>query len=96
MPRTPVVYILANRRNGTLYVGCTTNLAARLNQHRAGVVDAFTKQYRVHRLVYFEAHSMLADARQRERSIKRWRRAWKIALIEAGNRWWRDLGRELQ
>lgn len=91
MRRAPTVYILASRRNGPLYVGLTTDLTARLGQHGAGAVEAFTKRANVHRLVYFEVHPTLQDARRRELRLKGWRRSWKIALIERVNPYWRDL-----
>jgi len=89
------VYILASKRNGTLYVGVTNNLARRLTEHKAKLVPGFTRQYGVDRLVYFEALDSIVEARAREHSLKRWRRAWKIALIEKLNPDWRDLTSEL-
>ena len=89
------VYILASSPNGTLYVGVTNNLARRLSEHKAKLVPGFTRQYRVDQLVYFEAFDSVLDARARERSLKRWRRAWKVALIEKLNPDWRDLTSEL-
>ena len=89
------VYILASRRNGTLYVGMTNELVRRTWEHRNSVVDGFTKTYGVHRLVYFEAMDDVSVAQRRERSLKRWRRAWKIALIEKENADWRDLYDEI-
>ena len=85
------VYILASDRNGTLYVGVTSNLLQRIWQHRNGVVEGFTRRYRVDRLVWFEQQPDALAAVTRERRLKEWRRAWKIALIEAGNPAWRDL-----
>ena len=84
-------YILASKSYGTLYVGVTNNLLRRTEQHREGTASAFTKRYRVHRLVWFEAHQFVEDAIQREKSIKRWRRQWKINLIERDNPHWQDL-----
>ena len=89
--RVPAVYILASRRNGTLYVGCTSNLPKRIWEHRNDVVPGFTNRYRVHRLVYAEAHDDMREAIAREKRLKRWPRAWKIALIEAHNPEWDDL-----
>jgi|ERR1700722_7763410 putative endonuclease len=89
------VYILASKRNGTLYVGVTNNLARRLSEHKAGLVAGFTRKYEVDQLVYFEAFESILEARAREHSLKGWRRAWKIALIEKLNPDWRDLGGEL-
>jgi len=85
------VYILASKPNGTLYLGVTSNLAARIFEHREGRGSAFTKRYGVHRLVWYEAHGRIEDAIQRETSLKRWKRSWKIALIVAMNPLWEDL-----
>src|SRR5471030_564334 len=79
------VYILASKRNGTLYVGVTSNLARRLSEHKAKLVPGFTRQYAVEQLVYFEAFDSVLEARAREHSLKRWRRVWKIALSEQLN-----------
>jgi putative endonuclease len=89
------VYILANRRNGTLYVGVTNNLARRVAEHKAKLVPGFTPQYGVDLLVYFEAFDSILEARAREHSLKRWRRAWKIDLIQKLNPDWRDLTDQL-
>ena len=89
------VYILASMRNGTLYIGVTNNLARRMMQHKSGAVAGFTRQYKVDQLVYFEAFESIRDARAREHAMKRWRRAWKIELIEKLNPDWRDLTGEL-
>ncbi len=85
------VYIMASKRNGTLYVGVTNNLVRRVYEHREGQADGFTKKYGVKALVYFEPHDDIAPAIQREKNIKRWRRAWKIDLIKKANPSWRDL-----
>jgi putative endonuclease len=85
------VYILASRRNGTLYIGVTNNLGWRSFEHREGLSDGFTKKYRVKKLVYYEAHEDVTQAIQREKNMKHWPRAWKIALIERENPDWRDL-----
>jgi len=85
------VYIMANRRNGTIYVGVTSQLAERVWQHREGVVEGFTKLHGCTRLVWCEAHDDLQNARQREVQIKAWKRDWKIRLIEENNPDWRDL-----
>ena len=85
------VYMLASKRNGTLYVGVTNDLSRRVGEHKAGVVPRFTSQYRVDRLVYAEGYSSIIEARARERSLKRWRRDWKIQLIEKANPDWNDL-----
>ena len=89
------VYILASKRNGTLYVGVTNDIARRLSEHRAKRVPGFTRKYEVDQLVYFEAFDSILEARAREHSLKRWRRAWKIALIEKLNPDWRDLTGQL-
>lgn len=85
------VYILASRRNGTLYTGSTTDIERRIGEHRSGAGSHFTAQYKVFRLVYVEAHDDWEDAHRREHRIKRWRRQWKLNLIEATNPDWRDL-----
>ena len=89
--KRPVVYIMASRRNGTLYVGVTSNLLQRAWEHRDDVRDGFTKRYGVHRLVYFELHDDMSTAIAREKQIKKWNRAWKLELIETNNPQWRDL-----
>ena len=85
------VYILASRFRGTLYIGSTSNLPARIWQHRNHVVSGFSHSYNVTRLVWFEFHEDFEMAGLRERRLKRWRRAWKIALIEESNPGWYDL-----
>ena len=90
------VYVLASKRNGTLYIGVTNNLGRRLSEHKARLVPSFTRKYNVHQLVYFEAFESILEARAREHSLKRWRRAWKISLIEKLNPDWRDLTDELK
>ena len=85
------VYILASQRNGTLYIGVTSDLFHRMEQHREGVGSAFVKKYGVHRLVYYEEYPLYADAIRRETSLKRWKREWKLALIEKHNPQWIDL-----
>lgn len=89
------VYILASRRNGTLYVGMTNDLLRRVWEHKQELVDSFTKKYHVHSLVWYEAAESPAAAIQREKQLKHWRRAWKLSLIEEGNPTWRDLFDEL-
>jgi putative endonuclease len=84
-------YIMANRPNGTLYTGVTSDLAARAYQHREGLVEGFTKEHGCRLLVWYEAHDDLEEARLRERQIKKWKRAWKIELIEQSNPQWKDL-----
>jgi putative endonuclease len=93
--KQPCVYLLASRRNGTLYVGVTSNLVARIWMHKQGLVDGFTKRYGVHALVWYEAHESMDVAIQREKAIKEWKRKWKLELIEKTNPQWRDLYAEL-
>ena len=78
---SPAVYLLASRRNGTLYVGVTSDLAARVHQHRQGRISGFTRDYDVKRLVWFEPHSIMVSAILREKRIKKWNRAWQLDLI---------------
>jgi putative endonuclease len=89
------VYILASKRNGTLYTGVTSDLLQRVWQHKTKATQGFTAKYGVDRLVYFEAHGDAASAIQREKQIKKWRRAWKIELIERSNPQWHDLYDEI-
>jgi putative endonuclease len=93
--RAPAVYILASQRNGTLYIGVTSNLVQRIWQHRQGEMDGFTRQYAIKQLVYYEQHTSMADAILREKQLKKWNRAWKLRLIEAHNPGWRDLWDEI-
>ena len=93
--RQPCVYLLASRRNGTLYVGVTSNLVQRVWQHKGDLAQGFTRRYGVHALVWYEAHVTMESAIVREKRIKGWKRAWKIALIEKRNPQWRDLYEEL-
>jgi putative endonuclease len=95
MPKQPAVYILASDRNGTLYIGVTSDLVARTHQHRAGEIDGFTRRYGVSRLVWFEVHETMESAILREKQLKNWRRAWKVELIEKANPLWRDLAEDL-
>jgi putative endonuclease len=95
LPASSFVYILASKRNGTLYVGVTNDLARRIAEHKAKAVPGFTRKYDVHLLVYFEVFESILEARSREHFLKRWRRAWKISLIEKLNAEWRDLSDEL-
>ena len=85
------VYILASERNGTLYVGVTNDVIRRVWEHKSDAIDGFTKKYSTHRLVYVEFHDTMLDAIAREKQIKKWRRAWKLELIERDNPEWRDL-----
>lgn len=84
-------YILASRPRGTLYVGVTNNIISRVEQHRAGEGSAFTRRYKVHLLAWYEESERIIDAIQREKTIKEWRRAWKVNLIERENLNWQDL-----
>jgi putative endonuclease len=93
--RNPCVYLLASQRNGTLYVGVTSNLLARIWQHRNNMIDGFTQCHRVHGLVWFEPHETMESAIAREKAIKAWKRAWKIELIEKSNPYWPDLYAEI-
>ncbi|HWL71974.1 MAG TPA: GIY-YIG nuclease family protein [Geminicoccus sp.] len=85
------VYIMASQRNGTLYIGVTGDLVRRVHEHRTGAVAGFTERYGVKSLVWYEVHDEMAAAIQRGTSLKRWRRDWKLALIEKINPDWRDL-----
>lgn len=89
--RQPCVYILASQRNGTLYVGVTSNLAQRIWQHRNDLLEGFTNRHKVHDLVWFELHETMESAIAREKAMKRWKRAWKLREIEQANPYWRDL-----
>ncbi len=89
------VYILASRRNGTLYIGMTDDLPRRIEAHKAGAVPGFTKKYRVNTLVWFEAHETREAAFIRERRLKKWNRQWKLELIESRNPDWRDLSLDI-
>jgi putative endonuclease len=91
MANTYYVYILASRRNGTLYIGVTNDLIRRVWEHREGLIAGFTKKYAVKMLVYYEEHGDIGFAIQRETSLKRWRRNWKLDLIEKTNPDWLDL-----
>jgi putative endonuclease len=93
--KRPAVYILASKPYGTLYIGVTSNLASRLEAHRSGTVEGFTKRYGVTRLVYFELHDSMLDAIQREKRIKKWIRAWKLEMIEKANPLWADLSEQI-
>jgi putative endonuclease len=89
--RQPAVYILASRRNGTLYVGVTSNLVKRVWEHKNNMVEGFTKRYGVHQLVWYEVHDNIQSAIQREKRLKEWKRKWKVELIESMNPNWEDL-----
>ncbi len=85
------VYILASKRNGTLYVGVTSDLVKRIYEHKQDFVEGFTKKYHVHTLVYYEMHGTAEEAISREKEIKKWNRKWKLELIEGVNPRWEDL-----
>ena len=91
MPRNPAVYIMASKRNGTLYIGVTSDIPTRIWQHKNNEVEGFTKKYGVHTLVYVEYFRTMDDAILREKQMKKWRRAWKLRLIESENPTWKDL-----
>jgi len=93
--KQPCVYIMASRRNGTLYTGVTADLAPRVWDHRNGACDGFTRKYRVRLLVWYEPHGTMESAINREKRIKAWKRAWKLQLIERHNPEWRDLYEDL-
>jgi len=94
--KTPCVYILASQKNGTIYAGVTSDLVKRCWEHKQELVEGFTKRYTIHNLVYFELHETMTDAIQREKQIKKWRRAWKLSLIEEHNPEWLDLSSEIE
>ncbi len=91
----PCVYLLANRPRGVLYTGVTSNLVARVWEHKSKPVDAFTRKYNIDQLVWYEACGEIYTAIAREKQIKKWRRAWKINLIESQNSEWKDLYPEI-
>ena len=93
--KSPCVYLLASKPNGILYLGVTSDLRKRIWEHQHGLVEGFTRKYHVHRLVWFELHENMYAAISREKNLKNWKRAWKIALIESDNPGWRDLYQEL-
>jgi putative endonuclease len=85
------VYILASKRNGTLYIGVTSDLVKRVWQHKNNMVEGFTKRYGVHQLVSYEVHESIESAIEREKKLKEWKRKWKLELIESTNSNWKDL-----
>ena len=92
--RTYHVYILANRKGGTLYIGATNDLSRRMAEHKGKIADGFTKRYNVDKLVYFEETDEAEQAILREKRMKKWNRAWKVELIEKENSNWKDLSEE--
>ena len=89
--KTPCVYILASKPNGTLYIGVTANLVQRVWWHRNDFVEGFSKRYRIHSLVWYEVHDTMESAIGREKAMKKWKRMWKVELIEKANPMWLDL-----
>ena len=89
--KEPCVYIMASKPNGILYAGVTSSLHSRVSIHKQDLIDGFTKKYGVHRLVYYEMHETMEQAIQRETRIKKWKRAWKVRLIQEMNPEWLDL-----
>ena len=95
MSKQYYVYILASKRNDTLYVGVTSDLIKRVYEHKNNLVTGFTQKYDVHNLVYYEVTESIESALRREKQLKKWKREWKIRLIEKGNPEWKDLYQEL-
>ena len=91
MNKTYYTYILASKRNGTLYIGVTSDLIKRVYEHKNNLTDGFTSKHKVHNLVYFEQHLEVNSAIRREKRLKEWQRKWKLALIEISNPQWKDL-----
>jgi putative endonuclease len=91
MSKQPAVYILASKRNGTLYIGVTSNLIKRIWEHKNNLVKGFTERYNVHNLVWYELHDNMESAISREKMLKEWKRKWKLELIEGSNPNWNDL-----
>ena len=91
MIKQPAVYILTNERNGTLYIGVTSDLVKRIWEHKNNLVEGFMKRYSVHHLVWYELHENMTSAIEWEKNLKEWKRAWKIKLIEEDNPKWSDL-----
>jgi putative endonuclease len=89
------VYILANKRNGTLYIGITNNLTKRIYEHKNNLIEGFTKKYNIHNLVYYEITNDIRSALAREKRLKKWKRRWKLELIEKSNPKWEDLYNDL-
>ena len=93
--KQPAVYIMASQKLGTLYIGVTSNMRQRVDQHKTGAYDGFTRQYRIHRLVHLELFVSMKEAIAGEKRLKEWKRAWKIRLIEETNPNWHDLSDQL-
>ncbi|MGB0869726.1 MAG: GIY-YIG nuclease family protein [Flavobacteriales bacterium] len=94
MPNTYYVYIISNKRNGTLYIGMTGDIERRILEHKNKIFEGFSKKYDLNILVYFEEHQTYQNAKQREFQLKKWRREWKIDLIHLSNPMWVDLSSE--
>ena len=92
--KTYYIYILASRKNGTLYIGVTNNIAKRIHQHKSKASEGFTKRYNVHQLVWYDQSNDIHEVLQREKQMKKWKRQWKINLIEEQNPNWRDLSED--
>jgi putative endonuclease len=95
MKKQPAVYTLASKRNGTLYIGVTSNLVKRVWEHKNSLVAGFTRRYGIHQLVWYEIHETMESAITREKRLKNWKRQWKIELIESNNPNWLDLYKRL-
>ena len=93
--KEPYVYLLANKRNGTLYIGVTSDLVKRVWQHKNSVVSGFSQRYGIHMLVWFENHPTMESAILKEKVLKKWNRSWKLELIEKSNPSWKDLYGEI-
>ena len=91
MKRQPAVYMLASKKNGTLYVGVTSDLIKRIWEHKSNLVEGFTRCYGIHQLVWYELHQTMESAIEREKRLKEWKRKWKVRLIENANPNWDDL-----
>lgn len=89
--KQPAVYILANKKNGTLYIGVTSDLVKRIWEHKRDLIKGFTKRYKIHNLVWYELHNNMDTAIEREKNMKEWQRDWKIKVIEKDNPNWKDL-----
>ena len=95
MSKQPAVYLLASKRNGTIYIGVTSDLVKRIWEHKNNMTEGFTKRYKVHRLVWYQLHESMESAITREKRLKNWKRKWKLELIESSNPSWEDLYHEL-
>jgi putative endonuclease len=89
------IYILASQKNGTLYIGVTSNLIKRISEHKDGIIKGFTKKYKIDKLVYYEVYGEIGLALYREKQLKKWKREWKLELIEKENPSWKDLFTDL-